>query len=127
MKNIFDIVFNSGWGDMIATDFYQSIPSADITETDKGYQYQIAVPGHKKEDFSVELDNNYIKVSVIKKEETRQEYKRKEFDYSGSSRRFYLSDQADYKSLKASYTNGLLLINVDKKTIVQQNMQIEIK
>lgn len=126
MKNIFDIVFNSGLGDMIATDFYQSIPSADIVETDGGYKYQIAIPGQKKEDFSVELDNNYIKVSVINNEDARQAYKRKEFDYSGSSRRFYLSDQADYKSLQASYTNGILLIEVNKKDSVQQKIQIDI-
>jgi HSP20 family protein len=126
MKNIFDMVFNSGWGDMIATDFYQSIPSADITETDHGYQYTIAIPGHNKEDFSVEFDNNYIKVSVIKKDDTRQEYRRKEFDYSGSSRRFYLPDQADYKSLHASYKNGVLHINVDKKTIEEHKIQIDI-
>jgi HSP20 family protein len=125
-NNIFDVFFNSPFSDLISTDFYHSIPQADVVESDKGFSYYVALPGFEKEDISVELENNYLKISAKKKEDNSAHYKRKEFDYGGSTRKLLVHDAADYTTMKAKYTDGILKIEVDKKADVTNNIHISI-
>jgi HSP20 family protein len=124
--NVFDMFFGSPILDMIATDFYHSIPAADIIETNNGFIYSIAIPGHEKEDIKVDVQNESLVISIQKNEKPAAQYKRKEFDYSGSTRKFLLHDSADIHSINASYLDGILKIDIDKKNKVAYNKQISI-
>ena len=69
----------------------------DVRETDSGYEVDIDLPGFKKDEIDVQLDNVYLSISAAKgldKEEKDKEgkYIRKE-RYAGSmSRSFYVGD-----------------------------------
>ena len=65
----------------------------DIRETETTYVMNIALPGYKKEDISLELKDGYLKISAAaKKEEAAGRVVRRE-RYSGNcSRSFYVGE-----------------------------------
>ena len=91
----------------------------DVRETDSGYEVDIDLPGFKKDEIDVQLDNGYLSISAAKgldKEEKDKEgkYIRKE-RYAGSmSRSFYVGDAITEDDIKAKYESGILRITDDK-------------
>lgn len=88
----------------------------DIRETENSYVLNIALPGYKKEDISLELKDGYLKVSVAaKKEETAGRIVRRE-RYSGNcSRSFYVGEGFTEEDIKAKFDNDELMISVPKE------------
>ena len=88
----------------------------DIKEVDNNYEMNIALPGYKKEDISLELKDGYLKVSVAaKKEEAAGRIVRSE-RYSGNcSRSFYVGEGFTEEDIKAKFDNGELMISVPKE------------
>ena len=95
-------------------------PLANINESKDKYKIDLSVPGLKKEDFKIEVDNGILQVSCEKQEdvkETSENYKRKEFSYSSFSRSFQLPDNINEEGIDAKYDNGILTILIPKKEI----------
>ena len=96
----------------------------DVRETDSGYEVDIDLPGFKKDEIDVQLDNGYLSISAAKgldKEEKDKEgkYIRKE-RYAGSmSRRFYVGDAITEDDIKAKYESGILRLSIPKKEAKQ--------
>lgn len=92
-------------------------PLANINETNKEYQLDLSVPGMKRDDFKVDVDNGIITVSSEKEEEKNEEdknYSRREFSYSKFSRSFSLPENADENNINAKYDNGILKVTIPK-------------
>ena len=96
----------------------------DVRETDSGYEVDIDLPGFKKDEIDVQLDNGYLSISAAKgldKEEkdTEGKYIRKE-RYAGSmSRSFYVGDAITEDDIKAKYESGILRLSIPKKEAKQ--------
>ena len=96
----------------------------DVRETDSGYEVDIHLPGFKKDEIDVQLDNGYLSISAAKgldKEEKDKEgkYIRKE-RYAGSmSRSFYVGDAITEDDIKAKYESGILRLSIPKKEAKQ--------
>ena len=96
----------------------------DVRETDSGYEVDIDLPGFKKDEIDVQLDNGYLSISAAKgldKEEKDKEgkYIRKE-RYAGSmSRSFYVGDAITEDDIKAKYESGILRLSIPKKEAKQ--------
>ena len=96
----------------------------DVKETDSGYEVDIDLPGFKKDEINVQLDNGYLSISAAKgldKEEKNKEgkYIRKE-RYAGSmSRSFYVGDALTQEDIKAKYESGILRLSIPKKEAKQ--------
>ena len=96
----------------------------DVRETDSGYEVDIDLPGFKKDEIDVQLDNGYLSISAAKgldKEEKDKEgkYIRKE-RYAGSmSRSFYVGDAITEGDIKAKYESGILRLSIPKKEAKQ--------
>ena len=96
----------------------------DVRETDSGYEVDIDLPGFKKDEIDVQLDNGYLSISAAKgldKEEKDKEgkYIRKE-RYAGSmSRSFYVGDAITEDDIKAKYESGILRLCIPKKEAKQ--------
>ena len=62
-----------------------SLPAVNIQETEDAFILELAAPGKKRDDFNIELDNELLTISSIKKEEKPEEkkghYTRREFSY----------------------------------------------
>ena len=92
----------------------------DVRETDSGYEVDIDLPGFKKDEINIQLDNGYLSISAAKgldKDEQDQEgkYLRKE-RYAGSmSRSFYVGNAITQDDIKAKYESGILRLSVPKK------------
>ena len=113
-KDIFD------WTDRNFTALGSNLPSVNLKETDTKLEVVMAVPGMKREDFKVEIDNGMLMISSEKEEEKEEKskkdnYVRREFNYQSFFRSFYLPDTIDENKIEASYKDGLLHVTIAKK------------
>ena len=91
---------------------------------------EMAVPGLKKSDFHIELDNQVVSISTeAKEEQERQEenYTRREFGYSSFKRSFTLPESVDEEKINATYNEGILSIHLPKKEEAKQRPARSIK
>lgn len=125
-KNSFDVLDNL-FDDMLFDNnrkgrHYPEIMKTDLKEDENEYTLEIDVPGYKKEDIKIELDNGYITVSA-KTEKTTDEsdkksnYIHKERYFGECSRSYYVGDNITEEDIKASFKNGTLCIMVPKKEV----------
>ena len=65
-KQIFPSLINEFFNDDFGVNFLNrnhSVPSVNTIENDDSFEIDLAVPGMKKDDFSIELDNNVLIIS----------------------------------------------------------------
>jgi len=95
-----------------------STPKVNISENFTNFVVALAVPGHRKEDFQIEVEEKTLKVSVINATEEQTEentkYTLKEFNSTNFSRKFKLPKSVNTEDINASYTNGILEITLPK-------------
>lgn len=111
---LFKNEFNNG-------DRKGSIP-VNVKETEKTYQLEVVAPGFEKTDFTINIDQNLLTISVEKKEEVKQENEkqiRREYSYRSFKRSFTLDEKIDATNIEASYINGVLTLNLPKKETVK--------
>ncbi|MBE5898284.1 MAG: Hsp20/alpha crystallin family protein [Lachnospiraceae bacterium] len=96
------------------------IMKTDVHENEDGYELDIDLPGFKKDDIKLSLENGYLFISASKaheNDETNDKGKviRKE-RYSGSMQRsFYVGDSIEEEDVKAKFEDGVLKLEVPKK------------
>ncbi|MTI86743.1 MAG: Hsp20/alpha crystallin family protein [Balneolaceae bacterium] len=104
------------------------MPIVDISETETEFEVSAELPGMKKEDIEVNLENGRLTLSGERNMETEQEeknYHRVESRYGKFSRSFYLPDTIDEDNIKAQYQDGVLNITIGKNS-EKVKKQIEI-
>lgn len=110
-----------------------NLPAVNMSEHDDKYSLELAVPGLKKNDFKIEVDNNMLTVSSEKEdqnEEKHEGYFRKEFSYQSFKRSFSLPEgKVDENKIKAHYEDGVLKIDLpkSKEALPTPPKMIEIK
>src|SRR5436190_1593784 len=102
---------------------YSFVPKVDIVENDKAYEVHVAVPGMNKDDFKIDLNDNFLTVSgerKFAKEKNENNFHSIETQYGTFSRSFSLPENADASQIDAKYSNGILEITIpkdEKKTL----------
>lgn len=99
-------------------NFKQSVPAANVKETETEYVLELAVPGRKKEDFNVEIDNDILTISSeVRNEENKEDdgYTRREFTFSSFKRVFSLPETISLDKINATYEDGILKFVLPKK------------
>ncbi len=112
----------------------RNMMKTDVRETENSYELDIDLPGFKKDEITVQLDNGYLNISAAKgldKDEEKKDskYIRRE-RYAGSmSRSFYVGDQLTQQDIQAKFEDGILKISVPKKDVqqIEQNKYIAIE
>ena len=98
----------------------KNVMKTDVRELDNGYEIIVDLPGFKKDEIEVQLEDGYLTISAAKgldKDETDKKgnYIRKE-RYSGSmSRSFYVGDGISEDDIHGKFENGILHLDVPKK------------
>ena len=92
----------------------------DVKEHEDHYEVEIDLPGFKKEDIKVELNEGYLTITAAKglKEEEKNKAGKivRQERYSGTmSRSFYVGEQMTAEDITAKYEDGVLSLNVPKK------------
>ncbi len=93
-------------------------PLANIKENENSFEVELAIPGFKKDDFKVEVNDKTLTVSSevsSEDEETAGTFVRKEFSYNSFSRSFRLPRTIDTDQISANYENGVLALTLPKK------------
>lgn len=91
----------------------------DIKDNGGEYLLEADLPGFKKEDINVNLENNYLTISAERKAENEEKdkkgrYIRCERSYGSFTRSFDVSD-VDTDKITASYEDGVLRLTMPKK------------
>lgn len=97
-----------------------SEPLVNISDNDKNYTIEMAVPGKEKEDFNININEKILTISCEKKEETcktSNKYSRQEFCYCHFTRSFKITDDIDIDNISASYERGILTLVLPKKVV----------
>lgn len=110
----------------------QWVPAANVRETEKDFEIEVAAPGLSKKDFNITVENRMLTISSDKEEEKEEKegnYTRREFSYRSFSRSFSLPEGVNEEDVKASYSDGVLRLNVPKKMTTDPKVRkaIEVK
>jgi HSP20 family protein len=134
MNPVFNDIFENFFNDAFISDRIVSrVPAVNISETDNHYHIELAAPGLKKEDFKIDVDHNVLTISAEKQTEQTEnndnkKYNKREYSYTSFARSFTLPESADDGSIDATYTDGVLKIDVAKREEAKAiSRHIEIK
>ncbi len=108
------------------------LPATDIQETDTGYEVTAELPGIKKEDIRISLDNGVLSIEAQTSHEVTQKEKgqvlRRERRTGKYMRRFALGPDIDEEKVEANFTDGVLHLVVPKqKPQTPESRKIEIR
>ena len=104
----------------------------DIYEKDGKYFVEASIAGFNKDEIKVEAEDGSIIISAEKNEDSKEENKDKKYlrrerhFHSKVQRAFYLGD-IDEDSIKASFDNGVLTVEVPNKKIESNKKLIDIE
>lgn len=91
----------------------------DIKERKHSYQIEIDLPGFNKDDIKIDVTDGYLtinaKTSNEKKDDHEEKYVRRERYFGECSRTFYVGDNVEAENIKASFKNGILILEVPKE------------
>ena len=96
------------------------VMKTDVHEDDNGYEVDIDLPGFKKDEIKLTLEDGYLSVSAAKgldkeKKDRKGRLIRQE-RYSGAMQRsFYVGDNLKEEDVKARFEDGVLKLEVPKK------------
>lgn len=114
LENYLNDFFNN---DLTSREFAGYVPAVNIIENEKSYNIEVSAPGFEKKDFNVQVEEGILTISgehKTEKNETEQNFVRREFNYGSFSRRFNLVDLVDEEKIDAKYENGILKIVLPK-------------
>lgn len=128
---LMDEFFNTGLSNFTSNNFLSTTPSINIMEEKDRFLVEVASPGLEKSDFDIKIDNDHLIISAqkeIKTEEEKENFTRREFNYTSFNRSFYLPENVDSEKIDAKYKDGILTISLSKKeeSIDNGPKQIEI-
>jgi len=111
---------------------YDFTPSINTREGEHAYHIELDLPGIKKEDVSVSVEENVLVVSgerKVKDEIKKENYYKVESSFGEFSRSFSLPEEADIENIHAESIDGVLEVTVPKleSTKVDKIKKVEIQ
>ncbi len=105
-------------------------PKVDVIENENSFEVHLAVPGMNKDDFKIEVNDNYLTVSGERKftnEKKEKNYHSVETQFGSFSRSFTLPENVDGTKINAKYNNGILelVIPKDEKRVLKQTIKVD--
>ena len=119
----FDRNFFRGFGNVdraLYGKHAQHMMKTDVKELEDSYEVDIDLPGFKKDEIHLELNNGYLTISTEKTLEKDNEGKKgkmlRQERYSGVMQRsFFVGEHLTEEDIKASYDSGVLHVIIPKK------------
>ena len=95
------------------------VMKTDLKEHEEGYELKVDLPGFKKDQINLELQNGYLTVSAAKGLDKDEKAKKgkliRQERYAGAMQRsFYIGDTVTEADVKAKFEDGVLNICVPK-------------
>lgn len=128
----FNDFFDNDW--MVKAN--ATAPAINVIESDKDYKVEVAAPGMTKEDFKIHInEDNDLVISMEKKTESTEgdkegkkesRYLRREFSYSKFQQTLILPDDVDKDKIDAKVNDGVLTIELPKRTPEDKEKQLRL-
>ena len=99
----------------------KNMMKTDIKENDTGYEVEMELPGFKKEEVNVSLENGYLTISAAKgvdkdeQEKKTGKYIRRERYAGACERSFYVGEDITENDIKGEFKHGILKLTIPKK------------
>ena len=124
--NMMDDFFNDAWpsGRSLMNDTFK----VDVKESENAYTIEADMPGIRKEEIGLSLEEGRLTISVERNEnieEEKENYVHRERRLTSMQRSLYMADASE-EGVDANLTDGVLKITVPKKSKVAKAKQIEI-
>ena len=99
----------------------KNMMKTDVREHESGYEVDVDLPGFKKDEIQVELENGYLTISASKgldkdEQDKKGKYIRQERYAGAMQRSFYVGDGVSQEDVKAKYEDGILCLSIPKKS-----------
>lgn len=117
--------FSSGWPGVISS--YEGAsqgwtPAVDIRETDNAFIAEAELPGLKKDDINVSIEDNLLTISGerrLERDEKKDNYHRIERSYGSFQRSFSLPRGVDATKVEAKFSDGVLKLSLPKSEVAK--------
>lgn len=120
--------FEEGASSDVVVDFK---PAVNTREGSEAYHIDVDLPGVKKEDININVENNTLSISgkrETKSEVKEQDYYKVESSYGKFQRSFTLPEGVDIENIRAATEDGVLEVIIPKLQVIQNSVKkIEIK
>ena len=98
----------------------KNLMKTDVKDVKDGYEVDIDLPGFKKDEIKIQLNNGTLTVSAAKgldkdEEDKEKKYVRRERYAGAMSRSFYVGDHVTEEDVHPKYENGILSFTIPKK------------
>ena len=102
----------------------------DVMDTGDAFKLEAELPGFKKEDIKIDIENDCLTISAERSSDNKEEkgsYVKRERFYGSFSRSFDVSG-INVDAIEAAYTDGVLTVTLPKKTAeIPASRRLEIK
>ena len=141
-ENLFDDMFDDafslmpsfGTRDPLYGKHAKNLMKTDVRETDTGYEIDVDLPGFKKDEVQVQVNNGYLTISAAKgldkdEQDHKGRYIRRERYAGQCSRSFYVGSGIQPQDVRAKYEDGILRLSLPKRQAAQlpQNNTVSIE
>ena len=131
-ENLFDDMFDDafslmpsfGTRDPLYGKHAKNLMKTDVRETDTGYEIDVDLPGFKKDEVQVQVNNGYLTISAAKgldkdEQDHKGRYIRRERYAGQCSRSFYVGSGIQPQDVRAKYEDGILRLSLPKGQAAQ--------
>jgi HSP20 family protein len=125
--NDFDRYFESFFGDGPVGPggrYLRYLPAVDVRETEKSYVLEMDLPGQDEKNIDVHVDGGSLTIESKQQEEKEEKkegtYILKERLLQSFTRSFKLPENADPGSITASFKEGILTLEIQKRAEAQK-------
>ena len=99
----------------------QSLMKTDVHETETDYEMDMDLPGFKKDQIKINLENGYLTIAASKEHDNEKKRLGKvirQERYAGAMQRsFYVGDGVKVEDVKAKFEDGVLKLTIPKKEL----------
>ena len=91
----------------------------DVRETDSTYELDVDLPGFKKDEIQLKLEDGYLTISAAKgvdkdQQDDQGRYIRRERYAGQCSRSFYVGEGVEARDVSARFEDGILRLSLPK-------------
>ncbi len=125
-NSLFDKFFYDTLEDSSVNRF---LPQANVLESEKYYEIHLAVPGMKKDAFNIKVEDGRLFIEGERNVNFGDNLTvhRQEINYGTFQRVFHVPEDANQNKISASYSDGILNIQIQKDVKKTLKQKIEVK
>ncbi len=129
INRMFDSFFRSGWSEDTSLAPAVWSPATDVTEDERGYSVKVELPGVKKDEVKITMENSVLTIRGEKRQEKESKHDsvhRVERSYGSFQRSFTLPSSVKAEKIEATFVDGILTIALPKAEEAKPK-QIDVK